>query len=42
MALAFVLVPFISAVEKMIAKVTILVRAHIRLEIFQYMLPETE
>ena len=32
--LAFVLVPFVSTVEEMIAEVAILVRADIRLKIF--------
>jgi len=38
--LTFVLIPLVSAVEEMVAKVAILVRADIRLKIFQDMLPE--
>lgn len=38
--LAVVLVPFVSVAEELIAKVAILVRADVRLKIFQDMLPE--
>jgi hypothetical protein len=41
-ALAFMFVPFVSAVEELIAKVAVLVRADERLKIIQHVLPEME
>jgi hypothetical protein len=42
MALAFVLVPFVFAVEEMIAEVAILVRADIWLKISKHVLSDME